>query len=212
MAGKDAEAITGVLLAGGQSRRMGLDKRFLELEGRTLLERTLSAMDAVFSDVLVVVAGPDPRLDSLSRRVVTDLIPNCAALGGLYTGLSLAGTPRIFAVAADMPLLNPAMMTRIVALGGHADVAMVRLASGLQPMHAMYSKACLPHLQRMAAAGDLTIQNLSRIPDLSVRIISEEEVVDIDPRLLSFLNINTPADLEFVRKISAERRSGPPRG
>ena len=210
--GKDAKAITGILLAGGQSRRMGRDKRFLELDGRTLIERALSILDAVFPEVLVVVAGPEPRLDSLHRRVVTDLIPNCAALGGLYTGLSLVETPHIFVVATDMPLLNPAMITRIVALGGDADVAMVRLASGLQPMHAMYSKACLPHLQRMAGAGDLTIQSLARIPDLSVRIISEEEIGDIDPKFLSFLNINTPADFEFVRKLSAERRSGPQGG
>jgi molybdopterin-guanine dinucleotide biosynthesis protein A len=198
--------MTGVLLAGGQSRRMGRDKRFLELDGRALLDRTLGVLETLFSEVIVAVAEPDPRLDRLRHRVVTDLIPDRAALGGLYTALSAATTSRIFAAACDMPLLNPAVITRLMAVGGDADVVMVRLASGLQPMHAIYSKACLPHLERMAAGRQLAIHDLSRVPELTVRIVTEEEVRDLDPQFLSFLNVNTPADFEFVRKLLAERR------
>lgn len=198
--------MTGVLLAGGRSRRMGRDKRFLELDGRTLLDLTLGVLDTLFSEIIVAVAEPDSRLDRLRHRVVTDLIPNCAALGGLYTALSVAATPRIFAAACDMPLLNPAVITRLMTVAMDTDVVMVRLASGLQPMHAVYSKACLPHLQRMATANQLSVQDLSRAPGLTVRIVPEEEIRDLDPQFLSFLNVNTPADLEFVRKLLSERR------
>ena len=59
--------MTGVLLAGGKSRRMGHDKRFLELEGRTLLERSLSVLESLFSEVIVVVAEPVPFAECSGR-------------------------------------------------------------------------------------------------------------------------------------------------
>jgi len=86
-------------------------------------------------------------------------------------------------------------------------VVMAKLASGLQPVHAIYSKACLPYLERMARANRLKVQELAAEPALSVRLVAESELVDIDPQFLSFLNINTQADLEFARKLLAERRT-----
>jgi molybdopterin-guanine dinucleotide biosynthesis protein A len=205
----EASRITGVLLAGGKSRRMGQDKRFLELEGQTLLERAISRLEQIFADILVVVAEPDPQLALLRHAVVTDLIPGCATLGGLYTGLSLARHPRIFACACDMPFLDRAVIERMIRLSQGADVVMAKLATGLQPMHAIYSKACLPYLERMARANQLKVQELATETALTVRLVAENELVDLDPRFLSFLNINTQADLEFARKLLAERRTNP---
>ncbi len=199
--------MTGVLLAGGKSRRMGWDKRFLELEGRTLLERALSVLESLFSEVIVVVAEPVLRLSGLRHQVVTDLVPNCATLGGLYTGLSSAAHGRIFAAACDMPFLNQSVIKWMAKLDRNADVVMAQLANGLQPMHAVYSKACLPHLERMLNARNLKVQELSQTPGLSVRLVSEDELREADPQFLSFLNINTVADLEFARKLLAGKRT-----
>ena len=199
--------MTGVLLAGGKSRRMGPDKRFLELEGRTLLERALSVLESLFSEVIVVVAEPVLRLSGLRHQVVTDLVPNCATLGGLYTGLSSAAHGRIFAAACDMPFLNQSVIKWMAKLDRNADVVMAQLANGLQPMHAVYSKACLPHLERMLNARNLKVQELSQTPGLSVRLVSEDELREADPQFLSFLNINTVADLEFARKLLAGKRT-----
>ena len=199
--------MTGVLLAGGKSRRMGRDKRFLELEGRTLLERALSVLESLFSEVIVVVAEPVPRISGLRHQVVTDLVPNCATLGGLYTGLSSAAHGRIFAAACDMPFLNQSVIKWMAKLDRNADVVMAQLANGLQPMHAVYSKACLPHLERMLNSRNLKVQELSQTPGLSVRLVSEDELREADPQFLSFLNINTVADLEFARKLLAGKRT-----
>lgn len=76
-----------------------------------------------------------------------------------------------------------------------------RPTDGLQPMHAMYSKGCLPYLERMARSGHLKLQDLCRESSLSLRLVPEAELLDVDPQLLSFMNINTPADLEFARKL-----------
>jgi len=119
----------------------------------------------------------------------------------------LAKHPRIFACACDMPFVDRAVIERMIQLGQGADVVMAKLASGLQPVHAIYSKACLPYLERMARANRLKVQELAAEPALSVRLVAESELVDIDPQFLSFLNINTQADLEFARKLLAERRT-----
>ncbi|MDE3017405.1 MAG: molybdenum cofactor guanylyltransferase [Nitrospirota bacterium] len=198
--------MTGLLLAGGKSRRMGRDKRFLELGGRTLLERSLSVLDSLFAEVIVSVAEPLPELRELRARVVTDIIPDCATLGGLYTGLFSSSYPRVFAAACDMPFLAVPLIQRMIDLGRDADVVMVRLANGLQPMHAIYSKACLPHLEQMLRVKNLRVQELLSASGLSVKILSEDDVRDADPQLLSFLNVNQPADLEFARKLLAGKQ------
>jgi molybdopterin-guanine dinucleotide biosynthesis protein A len=197
--------ITGVILAGGQSRRMGSDKRFVRIGEQTLLEGTISVCEQVFTEVLIVVGSPHRELPNLSPRVVTDLIPNCGSLGGLYTGLSYASCPHVFVVACDMPFLDAVVIRRFVALDRHADLLMVRLAQGLQPMHAVYSKACLPYLKRMIESGILKIQSLAEERGLAVHVVSEEAMRSISPQLLSFLNVNTPGDLEFARKLLREQ-------
>lgn len=195
--------MTGVLVAGGKSRRMGRDKRFLELDGQPLLQRALSVLQGLFPEVLVAVAEPLPQLTGQGCRMVLDLIPNCATLGGLYTGLFFATHPRVFAIGCDMPFLNQEVVKRLADRDPQADVVMPRLATGLQPMHAVYSKACLPHLERMAKEQRLKVQNLAEVAGLTVKLVPEKDFLDLDPQLLSFFNINTPADLEFARKLLA---------
>jgi len=190
-------------VAGGKSRRMGRDKRFLELGGQPLLQRALSVLQRLFPEVLIAVAEPLSQLTGQGFRVVLDLIPNCATLGGLYTGLSSASHPRVFAVGCDMPFLNPEAIRRLAGLDAQADVVMPRLATGLQPMHAVYSKSCLPHLERMAKEQRLKVQDLAEAAGLTVKLVPEKDLLDVDPQLLSFFNINTPADLEFARKLLA---------
>jgi molybdopterin-guanine dinucleotide biosynthesis protein A len=202
------EHMTGLLLAGGKSRRMGRDKRFLDLGGHTLLDRALVVLESLFPEVLLSVAEPLPEWRSQKTKLVTDIVPDRATLGGLYTGLSTASQPQVFAAACDMPFLAPPVIRLMADLGRGADVVMVRLASGLQPMHAIYSKACLPHLERMLEAKNLRLQDLASAQGLSVKLLSEDDVRGADPQLLSFLNVNQPADLEFARKLLAGTQSG----
>lgn len=195
--------VTGILLAGGKSRRMGFDKRFLKLGGETLMRRALSVYERLFTEILIVVAEPVPELAGIGHQVVTDLIPNCATLGGLYTGLSLARNPRVFAAACDMPFLNPVVIGHLLEFCDN-DVVMPKLATGLQPMHAVYSKACLPYFERMMANYDLSIHAVIGHDALRVQLVAEEVIRTFDPQLLSFLNLNTPEDAELARHIMAE--------
>lgn len=200
--------VTGILLAGGKSRRMGRDKRFLQVGEQSLLERSLAVLRAVFERVLVVIAQDSPELDA-AVPVIRDLVPECGSLGGLYTGLKQAVTPHIFVVACDMPFLDPRAVRYVAGLKDQADLVMAKRASGLQPMHAIYSRRCLPVIEEMIKAHQLKIQDIVAHPSLTARVITEAELSGIDPDGRSFLNINTPSDLEAARAL--EDRSRNPR-
>ena len=199
--------VTGVLLAGGKSRRMGEDKRYLVVGEQTLLERGLGVLRSMFREVLVVIAQDSAPLD-IDARVVRDLVPDCGSLGGIYTGLTQATSPYIFAVACDMPFLNQAVITHFTNRRDTADIVMARLATRLHPMHALYGKGCLPAMEQMIVARQLKIQELVSHASLRVQYVTEADLLSIDPSWRSFHNVNTPEDLEAACSLLA--RISPP--
>jgi molybdopterin-guanine dinucleotide biosynthesis protein A len=194
--------VTGVLLAGGKSRRMGEDKRYLVVGEQTLLERGLGVLRSMFHEVLVVIAQDSAPLD-IDARVVRDLVPDCGSLGGIYTGLTQATSPYIFAVACDMPFLNQAVITHFTNRRDTADIVMARLATRLHPMHALYGKGCLPAMEQMIVARQLKIQELVSHASLRVQYVTEADLLSIDPSWRSFHNVNTPEDLEATCSLLA---------
>ena len=194
--------VTGVLLAGGKSRRMGEDKRYLVVGEQTLLERGLAVLSSIFQKVLVVIAQDSPPL-GVDARVVRDLVPDCGSLGGLYTGLMQAATPCIFVVACDMPFLDPAVIAQFTSRRTTADIVMAKLAARLHPMHALYGKGCLTAMEQMILARQLKVQEMVSHASLRVRYVTEADLLTIDPSWRSFHNVNTPADLEAARSLLA---------
>ena len=195
--------VTGVLLAGGKSRRMGEDKRYLMVGEQTLLERGLGVLRSMFHEVLVVIAQDSAPLD-IDARVVRDLVPDCGSLGGIYTGLTQATSPYIFAVACDMPFLNQAVITQFTNRRDTADIVMARLATRLHPMHALYGKGCLPAMEQMIVARQLKIQELVSHASIRVQYVTEADLLSIDPSWRSFHNVNTPEDLEAACSLLAQ--------
>jgi len=194
--------VTGVLLAGGKSRRMGEDKRYLVVGEQTLLERGLSVLRSIFKEVLVVIAQDSPPLD-VDARVVRDLVPDCGSLGGLHSGLTEATTPYIFVVACDMPFLDPAVIAQFTSRRASADIVMAKLEARLHPMHALYGKRCLPAVEQMIRARQLKVQEMVSHASLRVRYVTEADLLTTDPCGRSFHNVNTPADLAMARSLLA---------
>lgn len=195
--------MTGLIIAGGKSRRLGIDKRFLNIGGRTCMQRVLDAYRGIFDEVLIVADVVEP-FQSLGVRVVVDLIPGRATLGGLYTGLHYAASERVFAAAADMPWINPAAIRIVLDQACSGDIVIPDVAGKLQPMHAVYSKACLPFLRALVEGGTLKVHELCNCPDLRVHRIPQSDFIAADPALRSFFNINTPEDLAQAKKWIGE--------
>lgn len=195
--------VTGVLLAGGKSRRMGEDKRFLLVGEQTLLERSCAVLRQLFEQVCIVIAQDSPPMQT-EVPVTRDLIPDRGSLGGLYTGLRQAGTHHIFLAACDMPFIHGGLVRHLIALKEDAAVVLARWKNQLQPTHAVYSRDCLPVLEELMERRELKLQSLIAHPSLRVRVVTEVEVGRIDVEGRSFLNINTPSDLEVARSLYAD--------
>jgi molybdopterin-guanine dinucleotide biosynthesis protein A len=192
--------VTGVLLAGGKSRRMGEDKRFTLVGRQTLFERSSAVLCELFAQVCVVIAQDSPSLQ-VEVPVIRDLIPDCGSLGGLYTGLRQTKTQHIFLAACDMPFLNPEVIRYMVRLKDQADIVISRWATRLQPTHAVYGRGCLPVIEEMMNRRNRKIHSMISHPALRVRVIDEQEITRIDRDGRSLFNVNTPSDLQRARSV-----------
>lgn len=190
--------MTGVILAGGKSERMGRDKLFLETAGMPLFERVYGVLDQVFKDIIVVANNPK-WFHPYDVRVVPDLIPGKGALGGLYTGLRSVASDSVFCFAADMPFLNSQLIRYMIGKDPEGDVIIPRTSDGLQPLHAIYSERCLKPIENLISTGNLKI--IDFFTEVNVIYVSEAEILKYDPMLMSFLNVNTQEDLRQAEKI-----------
>ena len=196
---KKMDGVSGVILAGGRSTRMGRDKRCLPWNGVNLLDSICAVLDPLFDELIIVTAASDYELRSASVRSITDEIPGKGSIGGLFSGILHSHNPYSFVVACDMPYLHSGVVERI-CLSPPADLVVVHLLHGIQPLHARYSKKCLPYLEEMIRKDHLKIQDLFCNSALSTIVLDETQLSDLDPHLRSFINVNTPSDWEFARK------------
>lgn len=196
--------MTGIVLAGGKSSRMGFNKAFIEFGGKRLIEATVDCLRALFPEVLIIANDP-PLYAYLGVKVISDLIPDSGSLGGIYTGLSAASYPTCFFVACDMPFLNADLIKLLVREAEGWDVVVPRVGGELQPLHAVYAKSCLPLMKEAIDTGVLKITRF--FPKAKVNIIEESILREVDPHLLGFVNVNTPPELEQAEAISRQQCS-----
>src|SRR5919108_2948434 len=107
------EPTAGIILAGGQSRRMGQDKALMALRGRTLIQRVMDALAPICDELILVTNTPDPYAH-LALRMIPDAFPGAGSLGGLYSGLAAMIAEQAIAVACDMPFLNSELLRYLV--------------------------------------------------------------------------------------------------
>jgi len=190
--------LTGIVLAGGASRRIGRDKAFLELGGRPLIKVVIERMAQVCAEVLVVAGDVRPYA-SLGVPVVEDRFRGVGVLGGLHAGLEAAAHELALAVGCDMPFLNPDLLRAFAVWAEGFDVAVLRRGNGeqVEPLHAAYRRTCLSAMEAAIRAGRRRI--ISFFPNVRVRYVTPEDVILFDPDLHSFRNVNTPQEWETVQ-------------
>lgn len=189
--------VTGVVLAGGASRRMGRDKAFLDLDGRPLIEIVIERVASVCGEVLIVTGDAAPYL-KLGVRVVEDRFPGVGVLGGLHAGLEAAAHDLIVAVGCDMPFLEPALIRAFVGWAEGVDAVVLRQGELVEPLHTVYRQTCLPAMEAAILSGQRRV--VSFFSTVNVRYVTPEDVAPFDPEMRSFRNINTPEEWEAVRK------------
>ncbi len=189
--------ISVIILAGGRSQRLGVDKALLEFDGKWLLLRLLDTLRPLSDDILVVTNNAE-RLAKLPVRLVSDLYPNTGPLGGIYTGLVAMCHPHGLVVGCDMPLLNLELLRYMILLATDFDIVIPCLAGNVEPLHAIYGKSCMPAIAQALERGERRV--VSFFPQVHIRYVEQEEIDIFDPQHLSFFNINTPEDLAFAHQ------------
>ncbi|WP_225911612.1 molybdenum cofactor guanylyltransferase [Desulfuromonas versatilis] len=188
------EQVTGVILAGGKSSRMGRDKATLEVEGVALFERVLGVFQRIFSDILI--AGERPDLARPGVCCHPDIYPG-SALGGLYTGLFEADSDWIFVAPCDLPFPDPNLIKALLRLRDGYDVVLPRTGQGLDPLFACYRKSCLEPMRRLLDNRRYRIFDF--YDQVRVRYVDEHELPEGWRQAL--LNVNTPEEFQDLEDL-----------
>jgi molybdopterin-guanine dinucleotide biosynthesis protein A len=185
--------LTVAIMAGGQSSRMGTDKSFVLFEGRPMIENVLDTVSGLGDETLLITNKPD-EYEHLNLSMVSDVYPGLGPLGGIFTAVHAASHPHTLIVACDMPWLNRPLLEYMISLRQTADVVVPRWEKFPEPLHAIYSKACLDPIEEKLKAKMLKITVF--FGQVVVRFVERAEIERFDKDGRSFANINSPQDLK----------------
>lgn len=190
--------VSVAILAGGRSTRMGFNKALADLGGRPVIESIIAQLRPL-ADEVFIVSDQAKLYAPFGVPCRPDVWPGLGALGGLYAALHYATSPHVLCTACDMPFLAPALMPFLLSLRHTAEVVMPRLHGEAEPLRAVYHRDCLAPVGAALQAGQRRL--VAFLPQVRVRWVETAELLARDPDLRSFINLNTPADLDTARKL-----------
>lgn len=196
--------LSGFVLAGGKSTRMGRDKAALTLDGRTLLETALSVLRQVAREVFILGS---PQLYGAYGTVIADIFPGCGPLGGIHAALSRTTTPFNLIIAVDTPFLSAEFLAYLAgrAADSPAVVTIPEIRGYLEPVCAVYKREFFPIAQEALRRGDNKITPLLPKDVGATLVVREAELAQFAFTAEMFENLNTPEDLERARRRSPGR-------
>lgn len=181
--------VTGVILAGGESSRMGSDKALLTIGGVSFLAQIREVLSGVTAEV-VISAREEGLYPGIGSRVIADRFPDCGPLAGIHAALSSIPTTRALVVSCDLPLVPAEACRRLLAANVAGDVVIARSDSRLQPLLGLYDKKIVPGLERCLREGRYSV--LDFLNEVYVTVVD----FGAAPWLL---NVNTPKDYALIR-------------
>ena len=196
-----ADGVIGAVLAGGRGRRIGGDKPSLELGGQTLIRRAVDALRLAGLDVVLVLRpGQAVPLIDPTIAVVQDEVQDAGPLGGLHALLRWLPVESALVMPCDQPFLMPELLRELLGQPREAvDAVVGRPAHLVEPLPGLYRRGCLHAVEEALARGDRSLREL--LSRLRVHEVPAETLRQWDPQLLSYANVNTPADLAWARTV-----------
>ncbi len=181
--------VTGIILAGGKSTRMGCDKVLLEMDKKTLLERAIELVEPLCQSVLI--SSNNPVHEKFGLEIIPDEIKNCGPMGGIYTCLKKSKTDWNFVISVDSAFVEPGFVQFLISKVGDFNAVVPIHKKGKEPLIAFYHKSCLPEIEKMLPVNNFKMYNL--IHALNSRFVDAQSWIDKYPKL--FNNLNRPEDL-----------------
>lgn len=196
--------ITGVVLAGGKSKRMGFNKAEAEVDGKSMIVRVIDKLKKTTSTV--VVSSGTTTYPNISVTQIPDQYPHCGPLGGIYSVLKATNTPLNLVVSCDMPLVSTSLLKHIVdkAMESNALITLPIDDDGqVQMMCAVYHKDILPFMQQQIEAGVFKMKSLVSLVSVEYVRLTREHPLYCE---YAFMNVNNPTNLEQARKIWSNQK------
>jgi len=197
-----ATAISGVILAGGKSSRMGTDKALLKLGQYYVIERIANVLRTMVEEVVIVTDRPK-RYAKYGDTTTYDIMPGHGPLGGIHAGLVQAAHPWMLVTACDLPFISVQVARLMLQCAADYDAVVPRYRGYTEPLYALYNKSCLEVMEQHLLQGQGKITRL--FDELRVRYLEEAEMAFVEPHLeRAFLNLNTPKDMLTAQAWGAE--------
>jgi len=205
---KKISSLAGIILAGGKSSRVGLNKNkaHLKLAGKTLIDWVISKLTSLdnLKEEDVIIVGPKEKYPHF-KQVVEDIFPQKGPLGGIYSGLRASPSQYNIVVGCDMPFLEVKLLQHMSEDIHSNDIVIPRYGDGyIEPLCAIYSKRCLEAIERNLSEHNFSVRAI--FPHLKVKFIEDQDIKKFDPEFHSFFNINYKKDMIEAEKIINNRR------
>lgn len=194
--------VSCIVLAGGKSVRLGRNKIIENLGGKMLLERVLDTLSLFKGEIILVTSAHSalPEVAGYPRvRVVQDIYPNKGSLGGIYSGIVSSKTFYNLLVACDMPFLSFNLLRYMLEIAPDYDLVAFREGQHFEPLHAIYSKNCIPPLEKLLERESVRIIEILHY--VNTRFLTLKEIEGFEHGHLSFFNINYENDLQKAVEI-----------
>ncbi|MDO9185835.1 MAG: molybdenum cofactor guanylyltransferase [Bacteroidia bacterium] len=189
--------ITGIILVGGKSSRMGSDKGIVKLNGKTFIEHILEAVLPNVNEVLII--ANNDNYNNLGYKVIKDKIKDCGPLGGIYTGLMNSKTENNIVVSCDIPFINSDLVKYIIENTSNADITVPIYKGNIEPLCAVYTKRTSDQIYNLIMNKDLKIQNIFKYFITKELYITKIQQFYTDKL---FVNINTPEELKQQKELA----------
>ena len=196
--------MTGIVLSGGENRRMGVDKAFLKIDGIPMVEHALRVLKGIFDNIIIVTNTPH-LYTRYGVKVVTDAFDKRCPLTGIYSGLLNTSDEYNFVVACDMPFLNAGLISYMMGLAAGYDIVLPRIGELTEPLHAVYHRGLVPLIENRIQQNARQIKRI--FSESRVRYVSEEEIDRYDRERRSFINLNTPLEYKKATYSDLECRN-----
>lgn len=193
------EPATLIVLAGGESRRMGFPKQRLRTSEGSIIELLHRRLAPLFVETLVVGRGHAPAEFIGAVRFVGDASPLRSPLVGIYSGLLASTTDLCFVLACDMPFVSREVVVQLLSRAAGVDVVVPRVEGYYEPLCAVYRRTAISVIRTSLKGGELKITRT--YGRLRVFEVPQSEIERFDPELTSFINLNTPRELKLLLQL-----------
>jgi molybdopterin-guanine dinucleotide biosynthesis protein A len=180
--------ITGIILAGGQSSRMGTDKAMLQINGKALLEKAIEICRPVCHEILISSNNSDH--ENFGYIIIPDEIKNCGPIGGIFSCLKKSETNWNFVISVDSAFVTEDFVQFLISETGVFDAVVPIHENGKEPLVAVYHKSCVPAILEQLKLKDYKMHHLLNV--LNTKFTNADSWVKKYPAI--FKNLNRPED------------------